>query len=165
MDLCGTCGHLVVLDWLGHDSWFVMHLLRQSMSENVLTSLFGGKMCFGCLFFMLSEAELALLDAFVCPNALALWGALRPMMLVLADAGACELCYGCLCLLAQFFCTEQLACDPLHFFIVAFVPSVFVVVPVLLTYIMVQKWLIRNEPYHTINWCCVGFGINTYVPF
>ena len=84
------CGHLVVLDWLGHDSWFVMHLLRQSMSENVLTSLFGGKMCFGCLFFMLSEAELALLDALVCPNALALWGAVRSMMLVLADVRVYE---------------------------------------------------------------------------
>ena len=104
----------------------------------------------GCLFSMPSEARLALLDAFVCLNALALWGAVRPMMLVFVDAGACELCYGCLCLLAQFFCTEQLAYNPVHYFIVAFVPSVFFVVPVLLTYIMVQKLLIRNVPYHTI---------------
>ncbi len=48
------------------------------------------RILFEMLFFMPSGAELALLDALVCPNALALWGAVRSMMLVLADVRVYE---------------------------------------------------------------------------
>jgi hypothetical protein len=58
-------------------------------------------------FFMPSAAEPALLDASICLHALAVRGVLRSAMLDLAEAGACEWCCGCFCLLAPCFCTER----------------------------------------------------------
>jgi len=48
-------------------------------------------------------------------SAFALWGVVRSVMLGLADALACEMCFGYLCLPALCFCTERFACNPCQF--------------------------------------------------
>ena len=115
-----------------------------------------------CLIFMPSEAESALLDASICLHALALWGVVRSVMLVLADVRVCEWRCGCLCLLAQCFCIERLAYNPNHSSSMPLCLRCLFVVPVWLTYKMVHKWLVGLLPSQTLEWCCGGFRMCTY---
>ena len=106
-----------------------------------------GKNYYG-LIFMPSEAESALLNDSICLHALALWGVVRFVMLVLAKVRACEWRCGCFCLLAPCFCIERFTHNPNHSSLMPLCLRCMFVVPVWLNYKMVLGGLLCKKLCH-----------------